>query len=368
MRTLAIKKWNWIGFALALVVLISGCSGGGPSSSGNIGVPNAQDVLYVANENAQTLMAIDLSSGFDRVSGTGLSSGANDMKIRPGSNELWVLHTFTPEMRRYTIQTDKTQAPVFINSYSLDIFQGSTSPEMFDFSNSGTDFYVTSWNYGCVSLRESATGNDRQDLQVGPRPEGVTVLPNGNVAVAITSYNGTDGLGNLSYGFGEVVLCDSALSGVIVRDTVGINPRVIRYYNNALYIVCSGDFGNTHGTLWKLDPTTLTSTALPIVLNGAYPGDMAIDVDSTGTAWGVLCAVSNDPNGAQALFIVNLTSWQPTQAISMTGNPFRVVTLPHGGTATALKTSNEILVRLRDGTTYYLQAGDGPLAIAAIAK
>ncbi len=356
-----------IAVSFAIVALLTGCtSGGGSGVSASGGTPDSLDVVFAANEFARTLSVTDLQTGRLQKSTQGLGDLSNDMLVRPNTNELWVLHSDPAQILRYRIQSTKINPPVYFSDVSLlsDGENPNPHPYNFAFTPTGNYYYYSNLYANTVSMRNAS--DESQDListlWVGYYPQGVTVLPNGRVVVTITNMISTS-----QYGTGEVVMCDSALTDTIRRTTVGLNPQVTRYYNNILYVLCTGDYASTTGSLWRLDPATLQPLSLPLGIN-AYPGDLAIDVDSTGAVWGIMPARPYGTSSDQSIQIARLDAWILYAPIAVTGGPSRVITLPQGGVAISLQDANKILIRMRTGITYELYTDSGPKALVAMPK
>ncbi|MDK9700445.1 MAG: hypothetical protein OEM52_09905 [bacterium] len=354
-------------FVISTVLLsflsLIGCSGPGPSSSEPVAIAGSKSVLYIANEFARTLNALELASGSNRTAIRGLDPTANDIVRRPHTNEIWVLHSETASILKYSIQTNEEQAPVFLESVDLFLYSTNPNPYSLAFSASGNYYYVTNWlenTIGCYDVNTNIPVNGH--LNVGVAPQGIAVLPDGRVVVTNTNYLATQ-----QFGIGSIMVIDSLASEVQNTIQVGVNPQVARVNGNDLYVVCTGNYNDIGGALWHFNATSLAVIGTPIVFS-AFVGDLAIGSDSTGGLWGYLPAWSLSTNSVGTVQAVRLDNWVSVGAIQLAGGPSRITMLPDSGFAVSLFESDQIFVRTKAGVGYYFSASDGPKALLAVEK
>ncbi|MCX7834567.1 MAG: hypothetical protein N2450_00690 [bacterium] len=345
----------WISFVFL------GCTGSGPDIIENVGIPGARDYLLVVNEFSRTLSVLDLEQGRFWNANTSLESTPNHLIRRPNTDEYWVLHSDIAKIYRYRFRADTLNIPTFLDEIPLIQAGENPNPYFLAFSNDGRYFYTTNWLDHTVSRYEVATGIRESRIYVGEHPQGIVVLPNNNLAVTITDFRSTR-----QFGIGEVVIVDSLVTDTLKRITVDKNPQTIKLHNQVLYVVCTGDFANHTGKLWKLDANTFIPLATPISFQ-AYVSDLAIVEDSTGV-WGYLPAWSMDQNALGSIQIVRLDTWQYDGYVAVNGGPIRVCSLPSGGVAVSLMEADQVIVKSKNRDWVRLTVGDGPSSILAVPK
>lgn len=350
-----------IGFTIVLLLALFGCEGSGPNSINNTGIPGATDYLLVVNEFSRVFSVVDLEQGSILNSAFSLEATPNHLVKRPNSDEYWILHSETAKVYRYRFRTDVFSAPIFIDEISLLYTGENPNPYFLAFSNDGSYFYTTNWLDGTLSRYSATTGIRDARLYVGENPQGIAVLADNKIAVTTTNF-----LTTRQFGTGELVIVNSVVTDTLKRITVDKNPQVVKLRNDTLYVVCTGDYANNTGKLWRFNTTTFQPISNPLSFQ-AYIADLAITSDSLGV-WGYLPAWALSENSSGTIQKINVSTWSVDSFIAVSGGPVRACSLPSGGVAVSLMESDQILIKSKNRNWVTFTIGDGPASIIAIPK
>lgn len=195
------------------------------------------------------------------------------------------------------------------------------------------------------------------EYPVGKSPEGAIVVGQ-RAYVCITNFD----LNNYTYGQGLVQVFDLNNNTVTKSTPVGTNPQDIALgYDNYLYVICTGNYSDQHGILYKLSLTeAYIIDSLPI---GGSPTGLAI------TRSGLLFLSGGGWVGYGEVYTVDLNSFQ---VIRGTTNPIHTglgvtsVVAVSDSTVVSCNFSDDSITELTPSghvlTT--LRTGDGPLTAA----
>ncbi|MEO0265229.1 MAG: hypothetical protein ABIM43_01275 [candidate division WOR-3 bacterium] len=134
---------------------------------------------------------------------------------------------------------ERVLLPVGSNPYSI--------------ASSGDRFFITlSAKNQVLVLNKSLLPID--SIKVGKWPEGIASFK-GKVYVAVTGFDTL----NLNYGNGYTYIINTTSTPYSVDSVkVGKNPQMVKVFNNKIHIMCTGDYINTPGGFYVLNPETNT--------------------------------------------------------------------------------------------------------------
>jgi len=114
-------------------------------------------------------------------------------------------------------------------------------------------------------ISEHAVG-DSEDID---NPEGILVMRR-KAYICLTSFDD-----EFQYDAGKVEIYDLDANVMINRISVGMNPQVIQQgYDGYLYVLCTGNYQDVEGKLFKLD--WMTQSVVDSLDIGGFPGSVAI--------------------------------------------------------------------------------------------
>ncbi|HOK23021.1 MAG TPA: hypothetical protein PKU94_01980 [Candidatus Hydrothermia bacterium] len=130
-------------------------------------------------------------------------------------------------------------------------------------------YYVTLSAYNKVyALSENFLPVD--SIPVGKWPEGICAFEN-KIFVATTGFD----IQNYTYGQGHIYVIDTNTSPTKVDSIeVSTNPQMVKVVDGSIWIMCTGDYGNTGGKFYRMDPATLTLE--DSISAELYPSDFII--------------------------------------------------------------------------------------------
>jgi len=332
----------------------------------------AERNLVVVNGLGETLDLINLSDsavtpGVDQLGlypNDFVVSGDRGIAINSGSNDLYF----------YDMTTLARVGQLFVGA--------GRNPYNGAFLNADT-FYVTNLVASSVTKVDAGNRAVITEFPVGDNldsdsPQGI-VIRDRRAYISLTSFNEL-----FEYDQGKLEVWDLNADTLIKRVAVGVNPQLARFgYDGYLYILCTGNYADIGGRLFKFDPATLNlSDSLDI---GGSPGGLAITKSGVAflAAGGWPPPVKLDVGGLQLVgrwlakvqlsgglvFTVDLASW------SLQHGPLNPVNTCWGVTsATAITDSTVAVCCFADDRVVEIDAegiilksfdvGDGP-AVAA---
>jgi hypothetical protein len=135
--------------------------------------------------------------------------------------------------------------------------------------------YVANPNLNTVSRINVFSGTHENEIDVGVFPQAVAVAINDSLVFVLN--------GELDANFqpareGSISVIDSNLDSVVATISLtGMNPSAAEFWNDRLYVVNSGTFGQGDGSLSVVNPNTLQEIGHHSGF-GEFPGDIVISV------------------------------------------------------------------------------------------
>ncbi len=243
------KKINSIVSVLALVFVLAACHKDDAPNVDNTPVVKG---LYVLNEgsffgNNTTITKYDLNSGaastdfYASVNGSGLGDTGNDMLVY--GSKVYIVMNVSSYVRvaDATTMTSIREIPFETSAGAVDRQPRYAVP----YKNK---VLVSSYD-GTVAVIDTTSLAIDRFITVGTNPEQMVIVDN-NLYVANS--------GGLSAVFDSTVsVIDLATFTETRKITVGVNPGSITADNAGnLYVGCSGDYADVHGSLVKVSTQT----------------------------------------------------------------------------------------------------------------
>lgn len=219
--------------------------------------------LIVVNTLGETLDVVDLEDSTVSlfIDELGLfpndiaTSGNIGIAINSGSNDLYF----------YDLATMQRTGACFLGD--------SRNPYVGAFLNADT-FYVTNLVSSTVTKVRTSDRSIITEFPVGDgidadSPQGIVVRDR-RAYICLASFNDL-----FEYDAGKLEVRDCSNDTLIARVTVGVNPQVARFgYDGYLYVLCTGNYADVEGKLYKINPTN--NTVADSLAIGGYPGGLAI--------------------------------------------------------------------------------------------
>ena len=175
--------------------------------------------------------------------------------INSGSNDLYF----------YNMATKQRTGRLFLGN--------SRNPYYGAFLNPDT-FYVTNLVSSSVTKVNAADSSIIAEFPVGDgidsdSPQGIAIRDR-RAYICLTSFNAL-----FEYDAGKLEIRDCNNDTLIARVTIGVNPQVAEFgYDGYLYILCTGNYADIQGWLFKFDPAN--NTVVDSLLVGGTPGGLAV--------------------------------------------------------------------------------------------
>lgn len=203
-------------------------------------------------EDSTTLLAVDLLGLYPNDFAV---SGNTGIAINSGSNDLFF----------YDLAARQRIGRLFLGN--------GRNPYVGAFLNADT-FYVTNLVSSTVTKVKVSDSSIVSEFAVGDgidsdSPQGI-VIRDRRAYICLSSFNSL-----FEYDAGKLEVRDCSTDTLIVRVTVGINPQLARFgYDGFLYILCTGNYADIEGWLYKFDPAS--NSLIDSLAVGAFPGGLAI--------------------------------------------------------------------------------------------
>ncbi len=238
------RKWILCGAAILSITL------GGTSL-------HAGRTLYVVNGFSSTLSKVDLENGVVSDHIVALGDLPNDIVIM--SDVAYVVNSGSADLTVIDLTTDSV-------TDVIDLGTGN-NPWSAAFYGDGL-LYVTNFETGSVSAVDLDSGSVVGSIGVGTAPEGL-------LAVGDRLYVANSGYTSGGYEPGTVSVIDLGADTLVATVSVGINPQdLVVDPQGEINVVCTGDYWSTWGSVYCIDPLTLTVT--DSISTGGTPGRAAI--------------------------------------------------------------------------------------------
>ncbi|MGB5105733.1 MAG: hypothetical protein WBP29_03975 [Candidatus Zixiibacteriota bacterium] len=175
--------------------------------------------------------------------------------INSGSNDLYL----------YDMSAKQRTGRLFLGN--------SRNPYFGAFLNPDT-FYVTNLVSSTVTKVNAADSSIISEFAVGDgldtdSPQGI-VIRDRRAYICLTSFNAL-----FEYDAGKLEVRDCNNDTLIARVTVGVNPQVAEFgYDGYIYILCTGNYADIQGWLFKFDPAA--NRVVDSLHVGGAPGGLAI--------------------------------------------------------------------------------------------
>jgi hypothetical protein len=333
----------------------------------------ARRELVVVNGLGETFDVVDLQDSSVNLLVDALGLYPNDMvvaadrgiAINSGSNDLYF----------YNMSTRQRLGTLFLGANRNPYNGAFLSPDT---------FYVTNLVSSTVTKVKVSDRSIITEFAVGngidsDSPQGI-VIRDRRAYICLTSFNDL-----FEYDAGKLEVRDCDTDSLIVRRTIGINPQVAEFgYDGYLYILCTGNYSDVEGWLFKFDPTTYT--IVDSLQVGGFPGGLAITkqqlafiaaggwpppvkMTANGREFVDLRSEQNAAKSGGLVYTVNLAAW------SLVHGPLNPLSADWGVTSvTTVSDSTVVTCNFSDDTITEIDSagvvharfhvGDGPLALA----
>ncbi len=219
-----------------------------------IGQVNAK-TMYVLNSGSSTVSKIDLVD--HSVNNSFIQTGLYSNQVHFSGDNLWLVNSGDNNIKGYN-----RESGTFIKSYDLE---NSTNP--WNMLETDTHFYVTGFlNKKLFQINKNT--DEIKSLEVGFGPAGM-LIHNNHLYVACSGYSYPD------YNPGKVAVIDLETFTKTQEISVSLNPQVLVYYEQNIYVLCTGDYNAQTGKADVIDPenNTVTNT----INIGSYPNTMSVE-------------------------------------------------------------------------------------------
>jgi len=304
--------------------------------------------LLVANDGGGTgyLSTVDLdSTGEVRQGVAGLGRVPNYI-VREG-DKIYVLNTNSQDIN--ILQLGNSSELTSIDTVDVS-FGGNRSPNSMALANTG-DFYISNFADNSVSIL------DKDDLTISLIIPNVGQAPCGVLAYDDKIYVANSGYRNGSYdSVGVVAVISTVSTRVINRINVGVNPQyMIKDSNGQIHVVCTGDYNNIPGVIYKISARADTITQ--VINIGGSPGDIALS--------GAFAYLSSFGNGTDGyLYRYNISTGQ---VLNSQANPIlvgagasRIVSRSNGSVFVSCWSADKVEEIVGTGKMGSWSTGDGP--------
>lgn len=226
-------------------------------------VSAASRKLLSVNSLGETLDLIDLEDSSVTLFVDALGLYPNDVQV--AGNTGIVINSGSNDLYFYNVSTLQHTGNLFLGS--------GRNPYVGAFLNLDT-FYVTNLVASTVTKVNAVTRSIISEFPVGDgadadSPQGM-VIRERRAYVCLSSFNDL-----FEYDAGKLEVWDCNGDTLIKRVTVGVNPQLARFgYDGYLYILCTGNYSNVEGQLYKFDPQS--NLVVDSLFIGGYPGGLAI--------------------------------------------------------------------------------------------
>jgi len=284
-----------MGAILAAMVLLSGCGGGGATVGSVTPLPTKQ--VLIINGLGKTLSVIDPTTNTIQNNVVPLGEAPNQLQTRG-------VYAYVVNSVSNNVQIiDMTASPAPQTVGTIDLGAGS-NPWAIQFV-SDPKAYVSDMLTNKVSVLQvnGGSGSVVKAIDVGIAPEGMATA-NGKVYVCCTAFDSV----TFGYGQGTVRVIDVASDTVTKVINVGTNPQAAAVgADGNVHVLCTGNYFDEFGAVYRIDPTPNTVTGAPIALGGspgslvvapngkAYAADWTLGVLSYNSATGAVLHAAASP-------------------------------------------------------------------------
>jgi hypothetical protein len=219
--------------------------------------------LLSVNSLGETLDLIDLEDSSVTLFIDALGLYPNDVQV--AGNHGIAINSGSNDLYFYDVSTLQHTGNLFLGS--------GRNPYVGAFLNPDT-FYVTNLISSTITKVNAVTRSIISEFAVGDgldadSPQGMLIRER-RAYVCLSSFNDL-----FEYDSGKLEVWDCNSDTLIKRVTVGVNPQLARFgYDGYLYILCTGNYSNVEGRLYKFDPHS--NAVVDSLFIGGFPGGLAI--------------------------------------------------------------------------------------------
>ncbi len=332
----------------------------------------ADKKLFVVNGLGETLDLVDMNDSTTALNLDELGLYPNDFIV--AGNRGVVINSGSNDLYFYDLATLTRVDQLFLgdgrNPYIGAVLSDDT-------------LYITNLVASTVSKVQVSTGSLITEIPVGDSedtdsPQGI-IIRERRAYICLTSFNAL-----FEYDQGKVEVWDLDADTMLARIGVGVNPQIARFgYDGFLYVVCTGNYANIEGRLFKIDPVSLA--AVDSLYIGGTPGSVAITKNGiaflTAGGWPPPLAVDGKgrryedrriekaPTSGGLVFTVNLESWAvlhgPANPVLTAWGTTAILTVSDSTVVVCNFADDTITEIDSSGAVYSIFAtGDGPTAVA----
>ncbi len=219
--------------------------------------------LLVVNGLGETLDVVDLQDSSVALFIDALGLFPNDIAV--AGNRGIAINSGSNDLYFYDMSTKQRTGTLFLGNGRNPYNGVFLNPDTFYVTNlvSSTVTKVRVTNRSIIT--EFAVGNGIDS----DSPQGILIRDR-RLYICLTSFNDL-----FEYDAGKLEVRDCETDSLITRVTIGINPQVAEFgYDGYLYILCTGNYADVQGWLFKFDPGT--NTIVDSLATGGFPGGLAI--------------------------------------------------------------------------------------------
>lgn len=222
-------------------------------------------VLLVANAagGAGNMTIVDITTGAMQFGAAGLGNVPNDI-VRSGSR-LFVINSTSNDMNVLDISDRNELSPR--RTVDLGVAKG-LRPQYAALADNGV-LFISNLSDNTVTMLDTARMIPLGYIPVGLSPADVLAY-GGKVYVCNSGYNPQ----TRSYDPGSVMVISTITNRVTKTISVGTNPQFMAMDDGKIHVVCTGNYGDIAGEIYKIDVTG--DTLVQVINIGGTPGDIAI--------------------------------------------------------------------------------------------